>query len=119
MVVSYATLTILSSRRNARVVETCQAAPFQFGKDTALVAVQHMLDQTVDLFQTVAGMGLSLHNIFALGKVYSNSRPVIETLRQSGVTVIESTLPEPENSISTSRKTLKGSGKSLLDTHAS
>jgi len=72
-----------------------RASGFRFGEDTALVAVQHMLWQTVDLFQTASEMGLSLRNIFALGKIYSNSLPVIETLREMGVTVIESTMPEP------------------------
>src|SRR5215470_13572902 len=68
---------------------------FHFGEDTALVAVQHMLLQTVDLFKTTGAMGLNLNNIFALGKVYSNSEPVIRTLRSMGVTVIDSTTPEP------------------------
>jgi len=68
---------------------------FRFGEDTALVAVQHMLRQTVDLFQTGVGMGLNLRNIFALGKVYSNSAKVIETLRAMGVTVVESVVPPP------------------------
>lgn len=77
------------------LLERAQAARFVFGDDTALVAVQHMLDQTVDLLGTVGEMGLNLKNIFALGKVYSNSLPVITKLREMGVTVIESTLPEP------------------------
>jgi len=68
---------------------------FHFGEDTALVAVQHMLLQTVDLFKTAGEMGLKLENIFALGKVYSNSPPVIATLRSMGVTVIDSTTPDP------------------------
>lgn len=68
---------------------------FRFGEDTALVAVQHMLWQTVDLFQTVAAMGLDLKNIFALGKIYSNNAKVIETLRAMGVTVVESVKPLP------------------------
>ena len=75
--------------------ERAIAAQFNFGEDTALVAVQHMLEQTVDLFKTAAEMGLDLKNIFALGKVYSNSLPVSKTLRDMGVTVIDSTLPEP------------------------
>jgi hypothetical protein len=75
--------------------EQARAARFRFGEDTALVAVQHMLEQTVDLFKTTAEMGLNLKNIFALGKVYSNSVPVIKTLLEMGVTVVESTLPEP------------------------
>ena len=71
------------------------AVRFRFGEDTALVAVQHMLEQTVDLFRTAGEMGIDLKNIFALGKVYSNSAPVIKTLLEMGVTVIESSLPEP------------------------
>jgi hypothetical protein len=68
---------------------------FQFGEDTALVAVQHMLQQTVDLFQTAGAMGLNPENIFALGKVYSNSAVVIEKLRAMGVTVLDSVMPLP------------------------
>ncbi len=72
-----------------------QSGGFRFGDDTALVTVQHMLKQTVDLFQTMVAMGLNLKNIFALGKVYSNSSKVIETLRAMGVTVVESVTPPP------------------------
>lgn len=71
------------------------AASFSFGEDTAVVAVQHMLWQTVSLFETARAMGLRLKNSFALGKIYSNSLPVIKSLREMGVTVIESTTPEP------------------------
>lgn len=77
------------------LLERARATQFQFGAGTALVAVQHMLLQTVDLFEIAGAMGLELQNIFALGKVYSNSPPVIETLRDRGVTVVESTRPEP------------------------
>src|SRR5215813_10583941 len=71
------------------------AAQFSFEEDTALVTVQHMLEQTVDLFAVIAGMGMSHQNIFALGKVYSNNSVVIKTLRSRGVTVVESIMPEP------------------------
>ena len=85
-----------SSLQVTRALQDCaKATGFHFGEDTALVAVQHMLLQTVDLFKTAAAMGLNLKNIFALGKVYSNSPPVIRTLQDMGVTVIESTTPEP------------------------
>jgi hypothetical protein len=77
------------------LLNCARAARFDLGEDTALVAVQHMLQQTVDLFSTVVDMGLSVKNIFALGKIYSNSYPVIRTLRDMGVTVVESTVPEP------------------------
>lgn len=77
------------------LLERANAARFSFGEDTAIVAVQHLLRQTVDLFRVVAGMGVNLKNIFVLGKVYSNSLPVIRTLREMGVTVIDTTFPEP------------------------
>jgi hypothetical protein len=58
-----------------------RSAGFNFGADTALVAVQHMLYQTVDLFRALGEIGLRAENIFALGKVYSNSAPVITAIR--------------------------------------
>ncbi|HEU4834620.1 MAG TPA: NAD(P)-dependent oxidoreductase [Pyrinomonadaceae bacterium] len=70
-------------------------AQFEFGEDTALVSVQHMLEQTVDLFETIASLGLRRQNIFAVGKVYSNNSVVIQTLRSRGFTVVETTMPEP------------------------
>src|SRR5215467_12339545 len=85
----------LSLEVTRSLFERAQSMFFKFGEDTALVAVQHMLEQTVDLFETIAGMGLSRQNMFALGKVYSNSPPVIETLRNSGITIVETTTPEP------------------------
>lgn len=77
------------------LLNRARASGFRFGDDTALVSVQHMLNQTVDLFQTAGAMGLNLQNIFALGKVYSNSAQVIETLREMGITVVESAIPPP------------------------
>src|SRR5687768_56045 len=77
------------------LVDRARSARFHFGKDTAIVAVQHMLQQTVELFRAAAGMGVDFKNIFALGKVYSNSLPVMRTLREMGVTVIDTTVPEP------------------------
>ena len=77
-------------------LSSCAAsAGFDFGADTALVAVQHLLYQTVDLFRAAGQIGLRPENIFALGKVYSNSAPVISTLRNMGVTVVDSTFPAP------------------------
>jgi hypothetical protein len=70
-------------------------AGFTFGDDTALVAVQHMLYQTVDLFRALGTIGLKSENIFALGKVYSNNVSVITAIRNMGATVVESTLPAP------------------------
>lgn len=77
------------------LLERARIARFSFGEDTAIVAVQHMLRQTIDLFRTIAEMGVSPKNIFALGKVYSNSVPVMRTLREMGVTVVDSSIPGP------------------------
>src|SRR5689334_276039 len=79
-----------------RAVSNCAtAAGFGFGDDTAIVAVQHMLWQTVDLFEAIVALGVKRENIFALGKVYSNSPMVIGTLRDRGITVLQSTIPQP------------------------
>lgn len=77
------------------LVSRARAANFDFGRDTAFVVVQHMLQQTVELLRAVAALGQKLENVFALGKVYSNSVPVIRTIREMGVTVAESTMPAP------------------------
>lgn len=77
------------------LLNRARAVRFSLGEETALVAVQHMLLQTVDLLETIGAMGLKLQNVFAMGKVYSNSDVVIETLREMGVTIVESTVPEP------------------------
>lgn len=68
---------------------------FTFGDDTMLVAVQHMLAQTVDLFRALGEIGLNPENIFALGKIYSNNATVISAIRDLGVTVLDNTVPEP------------------------
>lgn len=72
-----------------------RTAGFSFGEDTALVAVQHMLYQTVDLFRALGEIGLKPQNIFALGKVYSNSFSVIAALRNMGVTVVPNSVAKP------------------------
>ena len=75
------------------LLNRARSADFRFGEDTALVAVQHMLLQSLDLFETVGAMGLDLKNCFALGKVYSNHPLVIEKLRALSVTVLDATVP--------------------------
>lgn len=77
------------------LLDRAKFARFHFSEDTAIVAVQHMLRQTVELFRVVADLGVNPKNIFALGKVYSNSPPVIRTIREMGVTVIDTTTPQP------------------------
>ena len=73
------------------LVDCARAANFDFGEDTALVAAQHMLWQTVDLFMAIKALGIRPENTFALGKIYSNGPDVIKTLRAMGVMVLDST----------------------------
>lgn len=77
------------------LTNAAKAARFGFGEDTAIVAVQHMLWQTIDLCEAIAGLGARRENIFALGKVYSNSPVVIGVLRERGITVLQSSTPQP------------------------
>ena len=90
------------TRLSASLMEVTRAlsnaaktADFHFGDDTAVVAVQHMLWQTVDLCEAIARLGVRRENIFALGKVYSNSPVVIGVLRDFGITVVPSSTPKP------------------------
>jgi hypothetical protein len=76
-----------------RLANRARIAHFNFGEDTAIVAVQHMLWQTVDLLEAVSSLGARRENIFALGKVYSNSPVVAAALRNRGINVLESTTP--------------------------
>ena len=71
------------------LVRCASAAGFHFGKDTAIVAIQHMLWQTVDLFRAIGKLGVKPENTFALGKFYSSAPQVIGTLRALGVTIAD------------------------------
>src|SRR5690349_17864088 len=77
------------------LAERARTANFNFGEDTAVVAVQHMLWQTIDLFEALVALGVKREHIFALGKVYSNSPIVIVGLRNRGVHVVESSAAKP------------------------
>ena len=77
------------------LLDCARDARFDFGEDTAIVAVQHMLLQTVDLLHAVMAMGVRPKNMFVLGKVYSNNPLVMRTLRDLGVTVVDTTVPKP------------------------
>ena len=77
------------------LVNCAGAARFNFGERTAIVAVQHMLWQTIDLFAAIVSLGVKRENIFGLGKIYSNSPVVIGALRDQGISIVESTMPPP------------------------
>ena len=72
-----------------------QGAHFKFGDDTALVAVQHMLQQTVDLFNTISEWVSTRKHLCARQRSIQTVCRSIETLRDMGVTVVETTKPPP------------------------
>lgn len=77
------------------LVRSAKAHGFGFGKDTAIVAAQHMIWQTVDLFRTIADLGVRPENIFVVGKVYSNAPEVVDELSRIGINVTGTATPPP------------------------
>jgi len=63
-------------------------------RSCALVAVQHLLETTGSLFESLIALGLPPRNIFVLGKLYSASKSVQQRLRSLGVNVFENGIPE-------------------------
>jgi D-isomer specific 2-hydroxyacid dehydrogenase, NAD binding domain len=54
-----------------------------------LVCVQHLLETTGTLIQTLVSLGLNPRDIYILGKSYSSNSSVEDRLRASGVKVVE------------------------------
>ena len=54
-----------------------------------LVCVQHLLETTGSLIQTLVSLGLNPRDIYILGKSYSSNSSVEDRLRASGVKVVE------------------------------
>ena len=54
-----------------------------------LVCVQHLLETTGSLIQTLLSMGLKPANVYILGKSYSSNSEVESRLRRLGVNVVE------------------------------
>ena len=75
------------------LVSSAKAHGFEFGIDSAIVAAQHMIWQTVDLFRTIADLGVRPENVFVVGKIYSNAPQVIDELSRIGITVTHTTTP--------------------------
>ena len=66
-------------------------APFELGslRGIMLVCVQHLLETTGSLIQTLLSLGLDPKNIHILGKSYSSNPGVEDRLRTLGVNVAE------------------------------
>lgn len=59
----------------------------------ALVGVQHLLETTGSLFESLISSGLPAQNIFVLGKLYSANKAVEDRLRELGINVLENQVP--------------------------
>ncbi len=62
--------------------------------DVAFVCVQHLLETTGSLFESLIRLGARPENIFVLGKCYSTNRSVLRRLKRLGVRVRGGTKPE-------------------------
>ncbi len=56
-------------------------------ENVLLIAVQHILDSNLSMFEYLFDMGLKPQNTFLLGKCYSTNKEVMEKFRKKGVYV--------------------------------
>jgi S-adenosylhomocysteine hydrolase len=59
-----------------------------------IVSVQHLLESTGSLFESIIQTGILPSNIFLTGKLYSTHLETKNKLKKLGINVIESTIPE-------------------------
>lgn len=57
--------------------------------NTSLIACQHILGTTVDLFKTLIRKGLKPSKIFVIGKCYSTNNSVMKKLKNMGINIDE------------------------------
>lgn len=62
-------------------------------KDISIISVQHLLETTGSLFETLICLGVQPENIYLLGKIYSTNQETQLKLRQLGIFSPDSTIP--------------------------
>ena len=62
--------------------------------DFYIISVQHLLRSTGSLFETIIRYGIKPQNIFVTGKIYSTHFGTSIKLKELGINVIESTIPD-------------------------
>lgn len=77
---------------DAMVSEIKRIVPpdFDFSK-VVIVGVQHNLETTVTLYKALQQLGIK--KIYTLGKCYSDSPPIIQVMKDSGIELIPSSTP--------------------------
>jgi S-adenosylhomocysteine hydrolase len=66
---------------------TKTSSQFRSFENTLFVCVQHGLSSTIDLVKCLVALGAKPHNIFWLGKPYSNNAKVVQEIKEIGVQV--------------------------------
>mgnify|MGYP001603960668 CR=1 FL=1 len=61
-------------------------------ENVLLIAVQHVLESNLNMFEYLFKKGLRPENIFLLGKCYSTSKETLDNFRKKGVNVSEGSL---------------------------
>lgn len=74
-----------------RLCLSAQRAALQFDSATWVIAVQHLLQTNIELFDVLLRLGLQPQNIIVVGKGYSTSQEVTEALRARGIAVFPNT----------------------------
>ncbi|MEM1036256.1 MAG: NAD(P)-binding domain-containing protein [Pseudomonadota bacterium] len=58
---------------------------FRFNPDTTIFAVQHLMQQSLYLFDALSDLGIKYSNMFVCGKNYSSNADIIEELRNRNI----------------------------------
>lgn len=78
---------------NQLVVSKAQKLGIRFTDKTYVVAVQHLLDDTFDLYQSLIALGILPQNIFTLGKIYSNIPRILGQLENNQIQLVRTNPP--------------------------
>lgn len=70
-----------------------RVGPLSLGR-TGFVCVQHLVETTGSLIESLLALGAEPRNVYILGKCYSSCPDVVRVLREVGVHVYEGPLPD-------------------------
>lgn len=76
-----------------RAVSNRVSSDRQMFEHTLFVCVQHLLESTGSLIESLLALGVNRQNVFVLGKIYSLNSSVLARLRRLGVGITDSTVP--------------------------
>lgn len=77
-----------------KMVQSAKNQPLPNLDKTAFVGVQHLLETTATLFQSLIYLGVQPQNMFFSGKCYSTSPSVAKTIEGMGINILPGSKPE-------------------------